>query len=158
MSAFAGRRATAIVNQGGDDGPGRSSNPAPRFVPRRPSAGRRPVRESLRLGGPADRGPWVSLPLRLAPLRPNVHAAVFTVGFMLGSHGPGIARDLYVNIKMLPPGDATTIAMQIMETNWTGRQSLGVWSSFVAGDASKLAREGAVTTLTSDCTLAPPFA
>ena len=27
MSAFAGRRATAIVNQGGDDGPGRSSNP-----------------------------------------------------------------------------------------------------------------------------------
>jgi len=46
---------------------------------------------------------WSIPEAKLARKAATVLAVEFEVGLLLGSHGPGLARDLYVNAKIFPP-------------------------------------------------------
>ncbi len=85
-------------------------------------------------------------------------AAEFVLGFLLGNDGPGIARDLYLNGTVIPPGSNTKIEIEVPDrVNWTGQFAFGVVVSLVSIDAFKLAPKAFVTPVLFRCSFAPPF-
>ena len=88
----------------------------------------------------------------------TVVAAKFDLGFMLGSHGPGMARDLYVNVKMLPPTGGSVFALSIPDQrNWTGHHAFGVLTNIVSVDGFKLAPGAQVQPLIFKASVIPNF-
>jgi hypothetical protein len=83
--------------------------------------------------------------------------ADFALGFMLKSNGPGIARDLYADVQMLPPGTRTSIAVDPDADHWTGYRVLGVVFNLFSKDSFRLAPGGLANPFTLRCQFAPPF-
>jgi hypothetical protein len=85
-------------------------------------------------------------------------AAEFAIGFMLGSHGPGVARDLYVNLRISSPEGPSTAAVSISDqTNWTGHCAFRAVWNLVSRDSFKLAPEAMVQPIVLYLSFAPPF-
>ena len=88
----------------------------------------------------------------------RVLAAGFDLEFRLGSHGPGLAHDLYVNLQILPPRPNSTAAVMPVDTdNWSGRHSLGRITNLVSNESFKLAPLAIVNPITLRFSLVPPF-
>ena len=88
----------------------------------------------------------------------TVLAAEFDLEFRLSSYGPGLARDLYVNLQILPPGpDSTALVMPVDTNNWSGRHSLGRFTNLVSNESFKLAPMAIVNPVTLRFSLVPPF-
>lgn len=85
--------------------------------------------------------------------------AKFKLGFVLASFGPGIARDLYVNVQIHPPKGHTEIAVALDDpNNWTGRNMYGgILTNLVSSDSFKLAPGGRVQVLSFLVETRPPF-
>jgi hypothetical protein len=81
----------------------------------------------------------------------------FQLGFVLGSHGPGMARDLYVNIKTFRPKGRTEIAIQPDSTNWTGHNAYGVLTNLVSKDSFKLSPGSLIQPFVFAVRAIPPF-
>jgi len=85
-------------------------------------------------------------------------AAEFDLGFMLGSHGPGVARDLYVNVQLMPPTGGSTAAVVIRDKiNWSGHHAFGRITNIISNDAFKLAPEAFVQPIVLKFSFVPPF-
>lgn len=101
-------------------------------------------------------GPWRPSPCNKAGQ--TAFAAHFSIGFLLANDGPAIARDLYVNATVIPPGNATQIAVEVSDrANWTGGFAFGTLTSLVPVDGYKLAPKALVQPLVFRCAFAPPF-
>jgi hypothetical protein len=88
----------------------------------------------------------------------QVFAAEFDIEFRLSSYGPGLARDLYVNLHVLPPkGGSTALAMPVDTNNWSARHSLGRFTNLVSNEPFKLAPMAIVNPITLRFNLVPPF-
>jgi hypothetical protein len=97
---------------------------------------------------------WDLAPARLAKTRAGVE---FVLGFRLGSWGPGLARDLYVNVQMRPPGGPSEFAVGPADNDWKSRQHFGVIADFVSVDGFKLAPLGQVLVFRWLARIEPPF-
>jgi hypothetical protein len=70
---------------------------------------------------------WSTGPAKLVQGLRSLHAIEFEVGLMLSSWGPGLARDLYVNLTLGLPGNKCTGGVKFPDTqNWKGYQSCGI--------------------------------
>jgi hypothetical protein len=70
---------------------------------------------------------WASEPARIVPRNDSRAAIEFGLGLLISSKGPGLARDVYVNLKLLPPGPPCEAAVTFPDSsNWRGYQSFGV--------------------------------
>jgi hypothetical protein len=76
---------------------------------------------------------------------------------MLQSKGPGILRDLYVNLMMTGPGDRTDIELDPDTNNWIVQRAFGVMFNLVSKETFRLAPFSLAQPLVLKVTLAPPF-
>jgi len=85
--------------------------------------------------------------------------AEFKLGFVLGSVGPGIARDLYVNVQLHPPRGGSQMGIAIADPqNWSGRNMYsGVLTNLVCSDSFKLAPGARVQVFEFGVVAQPPF-
>jgi hypothetical protein len=100
---------------------------------------------------------WTIQPAKVVQQLTGLVAVECSIGFMLGSHGPGLARDLYVNLKIFPPKGASQGAVSISDqTNWTGQHAFGVMWNLVSIDAFKLAPQSMTRPIVLQLSFAPP--
>lgn len=90
---------------------------------------------------------------------PSEYGIKMGIGFMLCSNGPGMARDLYVNLLLHPPGEPTKFMVSTtQDRNWSGYTGFGgMVTHLVAGDTFKLAPGARIQPLTLEFELKPPF-
>jgi hypothetical protein len=101
---------------------------------------------------------WSIPPARLVEKPGKRWAAEFDLGFMLGSHGPGVARDLYVNVQLIPSRGGSTAAIAIPDkVNWSGHHAFGRITNIVSNDSFKLAPEAFVQPIIFELSFRPPF-
>jgi hypothetical protein len=101
---------------------------------------------------------WSYPPARLVDNGQGYPAIECDVDFRLGSHGPSLARGLYVNLQILPPKDLSSAAfIPVDPTNWSYRHSLGRMTNLVANDSFKLAPMATVSPVTLKLKFIPPF-
>lgn len=96
--------------------------------------------------------PPVSQPVAAAP-----YSAKCVVGVLLSSFGPGVVRDIFLNVYAQVPGDASTAAYEFPDPKrWTCHSFAGR-AYAVSVDAYKLAPEVMAMPVKIHVTLAPPF-
>jgi hypothetical protein len=101
---------------------------------------------------------WSFSPAKVVAKSSAQMAVEFAIGFMLGSHGPGVARDLYVNLRISSPEGPSTAAVSISDqTNWTGHCAFRAVWNLVSRDSFKLAPEAMVQPIVLYLSFAPPF-
>ena len=101
---------------------------------------------------------WSIPPARLVEKPGKRWAAEFDLGFMLGSHGPGVARDLYVNVQLIPSRGGSTAAIAIPnKVNWSGHHAFERITNIVSNDSFKLAPEAFVQPIIFKLSFMPPF-
>jgi hypothetical protein len=101
---------------------------------------------------------WSIAPAHLVETTGKQWAAEFDLGFMLGSHGPGVARDLYVNVQVIPPRGGSTAAIVIQDKlNWSGHHAFGRITNIVSNDNFKLAPQAFVQPIIFKLSFVPPF-
>lgn len=83
----------------------------------------------------------------------------FEIGFLIRNQGPGIARDLFINLWVFSvPGDNCTLNFQRPDaTNWMGQWSFGRHISTISTPNFCLAPEAQVQPIITNISLAPPF-
>jgi hypothetical protein len=65
---------------------------------------------------------WSFSPAKVVAKSSAQMAVEFAIGFMLGSHGPGVARDLYVNLRISSPEGPSTRDIVLLELCGTSYQ------------------------------------
>jgi hypothetical protein len=100
---------------------------------------------------------WVSSPPKLAHISSHRHGIEFNFGIQLGSHGPGLARGLYLNADFGIPAGGTKMWFEPDRTNWTGNFAFARMIQLVSHDSYKLAPEAFATPLTIKVVFAEPF-
>ncbi|MEW6408631.1 MAG: ATP-binding protein [Nitrospirota bacterium] len=82
-----------------------------------------------------------------------------TVGFMIGSQGPGIASDLFMNAMAIStPGDNCDLWFEVPNPDdWTGRFSFGRQISLISKPDIRLPPESQIQPFIMFLQLAPPF-
>jgi hypothetical protein len=100
-----------------------------------------------------------SLPPETLVQRPDgVVAIEFALGFQLSSYGPGVARDLYVNVMILPPKGGTKATFSHPDTeNWTASVAFGITMNLMSKDSLKLPPWGLLQPVILQFSFAPPF-
>ena len=82
---------------------------------------------------------WSIGPAKVVQGLVSVHAVEFEVGLMLSSWGPGLARDLYVNLTLGLPGDNCKGGVTFPDTqNWKGYQSFGIIYNLISNPDFRL--------------------
>jgi len=102
---------------------------------------------------------WSLPPAKLVSADPSRLAIQFDLGLKLSSWGPGLARDVYVSLMLLPPGSASRGGVSLPDQkNWPGYQSFGgVFHSLVSAPDFRLAPEMFAHPLNINLQLEPPF-
>ncbi len=100
---------------------------------------------------------WVSSPPKLIRDSPGKDGIEFNFGIQLGSHGPGLARGLYLNVDFCLPIGGTRLWVEPDRANWTGNFAYGRLTQLVSIDAFKLAPQAFTTPLTVKIIFSPPF-
>ena len=96
------------------------------------------------------------LPKRVE-IEPSKFGIEVNLGIQLGSHGPGLARDLYLNVDFLPPRGDTKMWVIPDKSNWSGNFGYGRTCQIVSNDSFKLAPQSFTQPVTLKIILAPPF-
>ena len=85
-------------------------------------------------------------------------AVVFNVGLLIANAGPGIARDVYVNVSHSGPGGPSSVVVRYSENRvWTSVTTFGGLHSLITQEGIRLPPESYVNPLAIDCALRPPF-
>ena len=101
---------------------------------------------------------WTFPPAKVVWMLTGLVSVECSIGFMLGSYGPGLARDLYVNLQIFPPRGASHCVVSISDQiNWTGQNAFGVMWNLVSIDAFKLAPQSMTQPIVLHLSFAPPF-
>lgn len=79
------------------------------------------------------------------------------LGIFLGSHGPGIARELYVNVTFITPRGRTRGWMNPDQTNWSCNNAYGPVRQLVSNDSLKLAPQAMTEAINLKVIFVPPF-
>jgi hypothetical protein len=100
---------------------------------------------------------WCGSPPKLVSVPPDQQGIEFNFGIQLGSHGPGLARDLYLNLDFVKPKGNTQMWVTPDKTNWTGNFAFGRMTQLVSMDSFKLAPQSFTQPLTLKIVFVPPF-
>lgn len=95
---------------------------------------------------------WGHTPVNLAAGR-----AAFDIDFVLASRGPGLARDLYVNMLLSGPSGGTEIFVQPNEADWTIRRPDDLRTCLVSKDQVKLSPAAKLVAIKLKYYVEPPF-
>jgi len=86
-----------------------------------------------------------------------------TLALGLESHGPGLTRDLYITVEVMPPGsDSYMVADSshldhVNDPNWTTAKGLDNKTSFVSNSHYRLAPASSVHPVHIECSFIAPF-
>ena len=100
---------------------------------------------------------WSSSPAKLVHVPPDQQGIEFNFGIQLGSHGPGLARDLYLNLDFEKPKGNTQVWVTPDKTNWTGNFAFGRMTQLVSLDSFRLAPQSFTEPITLKIVFVPPF-
>ena len=90
--------------------------------------------------------------------RPNLpEILAFDIDFTLASTGPGLARDLYVNMLLSGPSGGTQLFVQPNKANWIVRRPDSLRTCMVSEDTLKLAPSANEIAITLKYLISPPF-
>jgi hypothetical protein len=82
----------------------------------------------------------------------------FELDILLVNKGPGIARDLFSNVKVATPGVNCQLWSKPSDDNWIRQRTLiSQWQSVVSKDGFKLAPESLALSTGLGLVLVPPF-
>jgi hypothetical protein len=81
----------------------------------------------------------------------------FVAALTIHNRGPGIARDVYLNYQLFPPGAPSRIVTRQEVTDWTGQTVAGVVMAFMSPNNFRLAPGGLVVPVSMTFDLEPPF-
>jgi hypothetical protein len=82
----------------------------------------------------------------------------FELDLLLVNKGPGIARDLFANVKVTTPGENCQLWFKPSDDNWIRQRTLiSQWQSIVSKDGFKLAPESLAYSTGVGLVLVPPF-
>ena len=82
----------------------------------------------------------------------------FELDILLANKGPGIARDLFSNMKLTMPGTNCQLWFKTPDDNWIQqRTAISQWQSIVSKDGFKLAPESLTCSAGVVVVLVPPF-
>ncbi len=97
---------------------------------------------------------WGAPPAELAE---NGRAS-FKIGLLLTNRSPVIARDIYLNVTVLPPGGNSTIAVSFPDhQNWEGTHAFGCMTQILCKESFRLAPNVICQPLILEFSLVPPF-
>lgn len=80
-----------------------------------------------------------------------------TVGIQLVNGGKGIARDIFLNCLIFPPGDSSEISYEFNDPNFDAYKVFGVGVNLISKDGFRLAPGQRVQPLVLNFLLKPPF-
>lgn len=100
---------------------------------------------------------WSGTTPKLVSVHPDQQGIEFNLGIQLGSHGPGLARDLYLNVNFMKPKGNTQTWITPDKTNWTGNFASARMIQLVSLDSFKLAPQSFTEPLTLKIVFVPPF-
>lgn len=80
------------------------------------------------------------------------------IGFAMVNGGPGIARELYANVKILhPKGKSKLLYKELDPPNWTSRKALGHMINIISKDGYRLAPGAVAEPFSIELYFHPPF-
>ena len=101
---------------------------------------------------------WLSERPRFEPgRRPNDPLLEFHAQIVLHNAGPGIARDIYLNIELWPPGPNSRMVATVVSNEWAHEEIAGMIVSTMSKESFRLGPLGATAPLTLSFELAGPF-
>ena len=101
---------------------------------------------------------WGVGPVEHSPIMGPLNSITLKLGFLLSTHGPGLVRDLFLNLFLETPGGPSEIAFSQPDSAiWEGRVIFGNRITLVSSEKFKLSPEAIVPTVSLTIKLAPPF-
>jgi hypothetical protein len=101
---------------------------------------------------------WAMGPVQTMPIVGPLSAFGLKLGILLTTHGPGLARDIFLNaVLQVPEGPSEMSFTTPDATIWDGRVFLGNTISLVSKDSFKLSPRAIIPTITLQVKFAPPF-
>lgn len=100
---------------------------------------------------------WDISPPTIVSIPPGKKGIEINFGIQIGSHGPGLARDLYISLDFLRPKGGSQAWITPDKLNWTGTFNFGRITQLVSNGAFKLAPQSFATPIIIKLVLARPF-
>jgi Putative DNA-binding domain len=101
---------------------------------------------------------WAVHPATMLSGTQSRFAIDFDLGLNLATYGPGLARDIYVNLRLSPPKGGSSGGVRISDqANWRGYQSFGFIYSFISNTDFRLSSGMVAHPLTMTLNLQEPF-
>jgi len=102
---------------------------------------------------------WMAEPPQVKPTTTGSpgHRVSFTAALMILNRGRGIARDVYLNYQLFPPGAPTRIYAKQEASDWTGQTVAGMVMTLMSPSGFRLAPGGLVVPVSVTFDLEPPF-
>lgn len=103
--------------------------------------------------------PYIFHMYQVSPIRVHSELIAGTIGFEIFNDGPSIARDVFVNLMVLPPSRPSTFTvLPERDIGFTFANSLaGLHTSAVSNDGFKLPPDGRVCPMALQFSFRPPF-
>jgi hypothetical protein len=101
---------------------------------------------------------WAIQPVEIVHGKQSEFAFEIKLGLNLSSWGPGLARDIYVNLTLLTPKGLSSAAITLPDKqNWRGYRSYGILFNLISTPEFKLAPEMLAHPLVINLHLEEPF-
>lgn len=101
---------------------------------------------------------WVLGPAEIHKMADlNISGVRCSLGIQLGSHGPGTARDLYMNVHVIEPQGNTQQWMTPNDKDWRSNLMYGKMMQIISLEAFRLTPQAAAQPVTLTMVFAPPF-
>jgi len=101
---------------------------------------------------------WAVGPAEILPIIGDPRIVGFKIGVMLTNRGPGIARDVFLNVVVWPPEGPSEVSYSFpVPADWQGGVVLQNRAQIISKDHVKLAPEAIITPLVILVKLQPPF-
>ena len=96
-------------------------------------------------------------PVKIIENAPDDKFVELSVGLLVANKGPAIARDIYLHVKIVLPGNRCEASFNHMDNNFIGYNLFGMWVSVISKDGFKVAPEAFVQPIILSFRLRPPF-